>query len=74
MRAERLQIVTVVLENGQTGMFIGCPLVTEDYSDEDCQVEQVWFSNIQELPDCTTLAQLLRMVQEQLCRCRAMVQ
>ncbi|WJW75665.1 hypothetical protein QVG61_00840 [Thiohalobacter sp. IOR34] len=74
MRFEGLQIITVVLENGETGMFIGRPLVPEEYSDEDCQVEQVWFSNIQELPVEMTLGQLMRMVQQQLCRCRSTVQ
>lgn len=71
MKAIPLQIVTVGLENGQQGVFIGVPLIREESSSMDSQVEEIWFSSIQEVPDDLTVKQLIGMVCDQLCRCQA---
>jgi len=66
MKMLPLQLVIIDLENGQRGVFIGRPLVAEDTTEEGCQVENVWFTNIQEMPDNATLEQLTRMAFDQL--------
>ncbi|MAT64913.1 MAG: hypothetical protein CMN57_04655 [Gammaproteobacteria bacterium] len=67
----KLQLVTVDLDNGQSGVFIGLPLITDEYSDDECQVEDIWFSDLQDLPEAMSLAQVIRMIREQL-RCSQM--
>jgi hypothetical protein len=69
-----LQLVTVGLEKGQQGVFIGVPLVTEEVPQEDSQVEDIWFSNIQEVPAHMKLADLIRLIQSQLCHCQSTLQ
>jgi len=69
-----LQIVTVELENGDQGMFVGWPLIPEKNPENCSQVENIWFSNIQEVPDNLTLKQLMELVRKQLCACKATVQ
>ncbi|BAZ92498.1 hypothetical protein TspCOW1_26200 [Thiohalobacter sp. COW1] len=67
----KLQLVTVDLDNGQSGVFIGLPLITDEHSDDECQVEDIWFSDLQDLPEAMSLAQVIRMIREQL-RCSQM--
>lgn len=74
MKTVALQVVTVGLENGQQGIFIGIPLITEENSDTDSQVEEIWFSNIQQVPNDLTVEKLVRLIAAQLCRCQASVQ
>lgn len=74
MKDVALQLVTVELENGKQGVFIGGPLVTDDYTDEDSQVDSIWFSDIQEVPANITLQELINMVTQQLCRCNTSLQ
>jgi hypothetical protein len=74
MKTVSMQLVTVELENGHRGVFIGAPLVTDERADADCQVEEVWFSDIQDVPDEISLTRLIRMLQDQLCRCLATLQ
>lgn len=70
-----LQLVTVVLENGRQGVFVGVPLVTDGItSDDDGQVEEIWFSDIQEIPNQISVAKLIRLVAEQICRSHATLQ
>ena len=69
-----LQLVTVGLDNGQQGVFVGLPLVTEQVPHEDSQVQDIWFSNIQEVPAHTKLADLIQLIQSQLCQCRLPLQ
>ncbi len=66
MKLLPLQLVIIDLENGQRGVFIGRPLITDDIKEEDCQVENVWFTDIREMPDNSTLEQLTRMAIEQI--------
>lgn len=61
MKMLPLQLVIIDLENGQRGVFIGRPLITDDNKSEECQVENVWFTDIHEMPDSSTLEQLTQM-------------
>lgn len=74
MKPISLQLVTVCLDNGQQGVFVGVPLVSPDNVDHDSQIEDIWFSDIQEVPAQTRLAELLKLIEAQLCRCHAIVQ
>jgi hypothetical protein len=74
MKTLQLQLVTVGLENGEQGIFVGWPLVSETSQPEDGQVENIWFSNVQEVPDDLTLKQLMELVRKQLCACQAKMQ
>jgi hypothetical protein len=56
------------------GIFVGWPLVTEDIPIEDGQVENIWFSDIQDVPKHLTLEQLMELLRKQLCNCTASVQ
>jgi hypothetical protein len=71
MKPIPLQLVTVSLENGQQGVFVGVPLVVDHSLDEDSKVEDIWFSNIQEVPTHMKLVDLIRLLQSQLCRCQS---
>jgi len=74
MKPIPLQLVTVCLENGQQGVFVGVPLVGEQVPDEAGQINDVWFSDIQDVPAEMELADLIRLIQSQLCRCNSTVQ
>ena len=74
MKTLALQLVTVGLENGQQGVFVGWPLVTENIQENSSQVENIWFSNIQQVPQNLTLEQLMELVRKQLCTCLSTVQ
>jgi hypothetical protein len=66
MKVQPLQMVIIDLENGKRGVFVGRPLVCDDVEETECQVENVWFTNIHEIPDSATLDQLTRMALEQI--------
>lgn len=74
MKPIPLQLVTVCLENGQQGVFVGVPLVAEQVPCEQGQIEDIWFSDVQEVPAQMELSDLIRLLQAQLCRCQATVQ
>jgi hypothetical protein len=61
----------VRLDNGQQGIFVGAPLVTEKLAEHEGQIEDIWFSDVQNLPPDTPLFELLRLIQAQLCRCES---
>ncbi|MDH5409289.1 MAG: hypothetical protein OEZ33_05210 [Gammaproteobacteria bacterium] len=63
-----LQLITVELENGKQGVFIGGPLVANDCTEDDYQVDSIWFSDIQEVPQNITLSELLSLVKSNLCQ------
>ena len=71
MKPIPLQLVTVCLENGQQGVFVGVPLVAEQAPDENGQIEDIWFSDIQEVPAQMEQEELIRLLQAQLCRCQS---
>lgn len=64
-----LQMMMVNLTNGHRGMFIGLPLVDHAEADNATEVENIMFSDVQKLPEDMTLAQLMEMVQGQICPC-----
>ncbi len=66
MKMLPLQLVIIDLENGQRGVFIGRPLVSSETTESDCQVENVWFTDIHDVPDNATLEQLTHMAMEQM--------
>lgn len=72
MKMMPLQLVIIDLENGQRGVFIGRPLIIEDTGENDHQVQNVWFTDIQEMPDSATLEQLTRMTLEQMSQGRTL--
>jgi len=74
MKPIPLQLVTVCLENGERGVFVGTPLVPEHFSDEQSQIEDIWFSDVQEVPAQLTLNDLIKLIRSQLCRCEAVLQ
>jgi hypothetical protein len=74
MKTLALQLITVELDNGSMGIFVGWPLVKEDIPIEDGQVENIWFSDIQDVPKHLTLEQLMELLRKQLCNCTASVQ
>ena len=74
MKPIALQLVTICLDNGQQGVFVGVPLVNAEHADRDGQIEDIWFSDIQEVPAQTGLADLLKLIQAQLCRCHGVIQ
>lgn len=65
MKMLPLQLVIIDLEDGRRGAFIGRPLVPDSFSEDDCQVENVWFTNIQEVPEGVSLTRLTEMAIEQ---------
>lgn len=65
----QLQLVTVQLENGQQGIFVGLPLIPDHAEDRDNQVRELWFSNVKGIPQDISVDQLISLVQAQLCRC-----
>lgn len=69
MKPIPLQLVTIQLENGQHGIFVGLPLVSDEVSMQTSQVSEVWFSNVKGVPHNMSVDQLMALVQAQLCRC-----
>ena len=64
MKKVPLQMVILDLDNGQRGVFFGAPLVN-DLDDEEGHVDRVWFTDIQDIPECASLEDLTAMVMEQ---------
>lgn len=68
-----LQLVMVNLTNGHRGLFVGLPLVSHEEVGQDTQIDHIMLSDIQQLPEDMTLAQLMKMVQEHVCPCKQRV-
>jgi len=66
MKTRALQLITVGLENDHQGVFVGWPLITEKSDNMGKQVRDIWFSNIQAVPEDLTLKQLLELVRKQI--------
>jgi hypothetical protein len=69
MKPISLQLVTIQLENGQHGVFVGLPLISEASDAQASQVNELWFSNVKGIPQNMSVDQLIALVQAQLCRC-----
>lgn len=69
MKPIPLQLVTIQLENGQHGIFVGLPLISEETHIQESQISEVWFSNVKGVSQNMSVDQLLALVQSQLSRC-----
>ena len=69
MKPIELQLVTVKLENGQYGIFVGTPLIENPEIMSDNHVSEIWFSDVRGLPENMPLEQLMEIVKSQLTRC-----
>ena len=74
MKTLELQLVTVGLDDGKLGIFIGLPLLSQQDADAGGQVENIWFSDIKNVPDSLTMNELMQLVVKQLSDCMATVQ
>lgn len=61
MTMQAVQLVIIDLENGSRGVFIGTPITSDSLRDEECTVDQVWFTNIQMIPKGATLEQVVEL-------------
>jgi hypothetical protein len=69
-----LQVITVALDNGESGVFIGGPLVMRDGIELAQRVEAIRFSDIQQISGDVTLEQVLMLFAEQVVRSRISLQ
>ena len=74
MKTIELQLVTVGLDDGKQGIFIGLPLLSQQDADAGGQVENIWFSDIKNVPDSLTMEELMQLVARQLSDCMTTVQ
>lgn len=65
MKKMPLQLVIIELENGKRSVFVGQALCPNSYSEEECQVENVWFSDVRDIPANATLEQLVSLANDQ---------
>lgn len=70
MKSIPVQLVTIQLEDGKEGIFVGIPLLSDAISVKENQVNEVWFSNIRAIPKSMPVSQLIELVQSQLSRCQ----
>jgi len=70
MKPIPLQLVTVKLDNGQQGIFVGSPIFASQNDMQGSQVSEIWFSDVRDLPDQLKLEELMQLVQEQLNHCQ----
>jgi hypothetical protein len=66
MKTLELQLITVGLDDGKQGVFIGLPLVSEHNAEQNGQVENIWFSNVKQVPDSLTMEELMGLIGKQL--------
>ena len=70
MKPIPLQLVTIQLENGQHGIFVGLPLIPDQAQFQHRQVSELWFSNVKGIPQNISIEQLIALAQAQLSRCK----
>ena len=66
MKTLELQLITVGLDDGSQGVFVGLPLISAESSDDSGQVANIWFSNVKEVPDSLTMEELMGLIGKQL--------
>ena len=66
MKTLELQLITVGLEDGKQGIFVGLPLLSQQDADAGGQVENLWFSDVKHVPDSLTMDELMQLVRKQL--------
>lgn len=70
MKAIPLQLMTVVMEDGQQGIFIGFPMVADTTPDDSKrEISEIWFSDVREIPNSMSVSVLMELVQAQLNQC-----
>jgi hypothetical protein len=74
MKTLELQLITVGLDDGKQGIFIGLPLLSHEAGDSGGHIENIWFSDIKHVPDSLTMNELMQLVVKQLCDCMTTVQ
>jgi len=74
MKTLELQLITVGLDDGKQGIFVGLPLLSKDGRETDGQIENIWFSDVKQVPDSLTMDELMEIVRKQLCDCMSTVQ
>jgi len=74
MKTLELQLITVGLDDGKQGIFVGLPLLSKDGGESDGQIENIWFSDVKQVPDSLTMDELMEIVRKQLCDCMSTVQ
>jgi len=74
MKTLELQLVTVGLDDGKQGIFIGLPLLSQQDAESGGTVENIWFSDIKNVPDSLTMDELMQLVVKQLSDSMATVQ
>jgi hypothetical protein len=66
MKTLELQLITVGLDDGKQGVFVGLPLVLEQTAESNGQVENIWFSTIKQVPESLTMEELMGLIGKQL--------
>jgi hypothetical protein len=66
MKTLELQLITVGLDDGQQGIFVGLPLLTKQKAETDGAVENIWFSDIKTVPESLTMEELMEIVRKQM--------
>lgn len=66
MKTLELQLITVGLDDGKQGVFVGLPLVLEQSAESNGQVENIWFSTIKQVPESLTMEELMGLIGKQL--------
>ncbi len=66
MKTLELQLITVGLDDGQQGIFVGLPLLTRQQAETDGTIENIWFSDIKRVPDSLTMEELMEIVRKQM--------
>jgi hypothetical protein len=74
MKTLELQLITVGLDDGKQGIFVGLPLLSQQAGDTAGHIENIWFSDIKKVPDSLTMNELMQLVVKQLCDCMGTVQ
>ena len=74
MKTLELQLITVGLDDGKQGIFVGLPLLSKDAGEMNGQIENIWFSDVKQVPDSLTMEELMEIVRKQLCDCMSTVQ
>jgi len=68
MKPIPLQLITVKLDNGEHGVFVGSPLIANKNAMQSSQVSEIWFSDIRDLPNQMQLDELMTLVHDQICQ------
>jgi len=66
MKTLELQLLTVGLDDGQQGIFVGLPLLTRQQAETDGTIENIWFSDSKRVPDSLTMEELMEIVRKQM--------